>query len=108
MARILLDDGKVYSVVMSDKDFARLITKGADVLSGEIEQIVEQDDYLTIDETAKLEHAHDVLTDLHAAMDRLPYDRLAYHHIDGRVSGCWRAVKDRIHRPDPLDGDNDA
>lgn len=108
MARVTLDDGKVYSIVICDKDFARLIAKGADALACEVEQIIDQDDFLTIAETAKLEHKHDVLTDLMHAMDMCAYDRCKSHCIDGRESGSWRAVKDRIHRPDPLDGDDDA
>ena len=108
MAKIMFDDGKAYKIMMADKDLVRLVAKGAYVLTGEIEQIIDQDDFLTTAETAKLEHKHDVLTDLMHAMDMCAYDRRKIHCIDGRESGSWRTAKDHIRKPDPLDGDDDV
>lgn len=93
MARITLDNGKTYKVVMSDKDFRHLIDKGADAVCGELEEIYEQDDYMTVTEIAKLEHDYDVVCDLQEAMRICPWDMEKYHRIDGTICRSYRPIK---------------
>lgn len=100
MARITLDDGKTYKIVMSDKDFRHLIDKGADAVCGELEEIYEQDDYMTVAEIAKLEHDYDVVLDLQEAMRSCPRDREKKHRIDGTINVSKRRKQ--------LEGDDDA
>lgn len=106
MAKIILDDGKVYKIAMSDKDFRRLIIKGAESVCGELEEIYEQDDYLTVAEIAKLEHDYDVVCDLREAMDKVPWDYSKNHSIDGTINGSYHGVKVRAQRFDTV-GDED-
>lgn len=103
MARITLDDGKTYKVIMSDKDFRHIIDKGADAVCGELEEIYEQDDYMTVAEIAKLEHDYDVVCDLQEAMRDCPWDNEKNHRIDGTMNGSYRPSKRRKQ----LEGDVD-
>lgn len=107
MAKIILDDGKVYKVVMSDKDFRRMIIKGAESVCCELEEIYENDDYMTVAEIAKLEHDYDVVCDLREAMDKVPWDYNKNHYIDGTINGSFRSVKVRAQRLDMQDGEED-
>lgn len=104
MAKIVLDDGKVYKIVMSDKDFRHLIVRGADAVSGELEEMCEQNDYMTVAEVAKLEHDYDVVCDLRDVMESCPWDMTKSHRIDGMINGSYRVTKRHIS----MDGDNDA
>lgn len=107
MAKIILDDGKVYKVVMSDKDFRRMIIKGTESVCGELEEIYEQDDYMTVAEIAKLEHDYDVVCDLREAMDKVPWDYNKNHRIDGTINGSFRSIKVRAQRLDNIEGEYD-
>lgn len=95
MARITLDDGKTYKVVMPDKDFRHLIDKGADCVCAELEEIYEQDDYLTVAEIAKLEHDYDIVCHLQEAMRTCPWDKEKNHRIDGTIYRSYRPSKRR-------------
>lgn len=105
MAKITLDDGKVYKIVMSDKDLRYLIVKGVDAVCTELEEIYEQDDYMTVSEIANLEHDYDVLCDLRDAMIACLMDSLKYHRIDGTINGSYHVTKKRYKS---MDGDDDA
>ena len=106
MAKIILDDGKVYKIVMSDKDFRRVIIKGAESVCCELEEIYEQDDYLTVAEIAKLEHDYDVVCDLREAMDKVPWDYSKNHRIDGTINVSYQGVKVRAQRFDTMEGED--
>ena len=107
MAMIILDDSKVYEIVMSDEDFRRMIIKGAESVCCELEEIYEQDDYMTVAEIAKLEHDYDVVCDLREAMDKVPWDYSKNHHIDGTINVSYRRGKVRTQRLDTLEGEDD-
>lgn len=107
MAKIILDDGKVYKIVMSDRDFRRMIVKGTESVCCELEEIYENDDYMTVAEIAKLEHDYDVVCDLREAMDKVPWDHIKNHYIDGTINGSYRSVKVRAQRLNTLDGEDD-
>lgn len=103
MAKIVLDDGKVYKIIMRDKDFRYLLVKGADAVCGELEEIYEQNDYLTVVEIANLEHEYDVLSDLRNAMIACPMDCMKTHRIDGTINGSYHITK----RHKSMDGEDD-
>lgn len=105
MAKIILDDGKVYKVVMSDKDFRRIIIKGTESVCCELEEIYENDDYMTVSEIAKLEHDYDVVCDLREAMDKVPWDYNKNHRINGTINGSFRSIKVRAQRLDSIEGE---
>lgn len=64
MIKVQFGNGKALFVEMTDKDFRRLLVAGANAICGQIEEQIDQDDFMRPIQRVRLENDYDVLQDM--------------------------------------------